>query len=344
MRGAELRDSGGTPGQPGAGGGGGVPGLGAGLGPGGVPPTVPGFGLNLRAGPVGAPVPAKPKAPMPKSAAADLVKAGKLAEALTTLQNEIKQKPENAYLRVFLFQLLAVMGQWERAATQMAVAAQMDAENLLMAQVCRGAIECERFRAEVFAGKRLPLVLGEPEEWVGMLVHANQLTGQGQHAAGAELRTKALEAAPAIGGTIRTVAGAPDDEGAEPETATAFEWLADADSRLGPVLEALIDGKYYWVPMNRVRSILIERPADLRDVVWLPATITLTAGGAQMALLPVRYPGTDARGTDAMKLSRTTEFEQLGAGEEYAGLGQRLLATDAGEFGLLETRSVTFNA
>ncbi len=45
-----------------------------------------------------------------------------------------------------------------------------------------------------------------------------------------------------------------------------------------------------------------------------------------------------------MKLSRSTEFERLGNGEEYAGLGQRLFATDAGEFGLLETRSVAFNA
>ncbi len=39
-----------------------------------------------------------------------------------------------------------------------------------------------------------------------------------------------------------------------------------------PVLEAMVNGKYYWIPFSRLASIVIEAPADLRDRVWLPAT------------------------------------------------------------------------
>ena len=36
---------------------------------------------------------------------------------------------------------------------------------------------------------------------------------------------------------------------AAPIDGKAFAWMADADMRLGPVLEAVINGRYYWVPL-----------------------------------------------------------------------------------------------
>ena len=43
----------------------------------------------------------------------ELVKAGRLDEALAALQQQVRDRPADAKLRVFLFQLLAVMGRWE---------------------------------------------------------------------------------------------------------------------------------------------------------------------------------------------------------------------------------------
>src|SRR5215831_18136315 len=97
------------------------------------------------------------------------------------------------------------------------------------------------------------------------MLEALKLEGEGHAAAAAELRGRALEAAPATSGTLDDV---------------AFAWLADADTRLGPVLEAIINGKYYWIPLARLLRVEIEKPADLRDFVWAPATITLANGGA----------------------------------------------------------------
>ncbi|GAI96313.1 unnamed protein product, partial [marine sediment metagenome] len=78
--------------------------------------------------------------------AEELLQAGQLTEALAVLEDQIRSDPANAKLRVFLFQLLSVQGDWERALTQLNVAAEIDPINLLMAQVCRAALNCEALR------------------------------------------------------------------------------------------------------------------------------------------------------------------------------------------------------
>ncbi len=132
--------------------------------------------------------------------AEELVKAGRPAEALKALQDEVRNKASDAKLRVFLFQLLAITGQWDRALTQLNVSGDLNAANLLMVQVCRHGLASEVLREQIFAGQKLPLVLGEPPEWLAWLIQANQLTGAGQHAEGQALRQRAFDAAPATPG------------------------------------------------------------------------------------------------------------------------------------------------
>ena len=38
----------------------------------------------------------------------------------------------------------------------------------------------------------------------------------------------------------------------------AFAWIADADMRLGPICEAVINGRYYWLPFVHIARIVIE--------------------------------------------------------------------------------------
>ncbi|MBM4109086.1 MAG: virulence protein SciE type [Phycisphaerae bacterium] len=261
----------------------------------------------------------------------ELVAQGKPDEALAALQAQIRAKPQNAKLRVFLFQLLCIQGDWKRALDQLEVAAQLDAANLLMAKVCGPAIRCELLRAEVFDGKRSPLILGEPTEWIGYLVQACQLAGQGKLAEAAPLREKAFELAPPTLGRIRV--------GDDPQGA-AFDWIADMDTRLGPVLEAIVDGKYYWIPWSRVKDVRIEAPTDLRDLIWLPAHFRWSAGGEGVGFVPVRYPGSEASPDPGVRMSRKTDWEEPSPGL-FVGFGQRMLATDKGEFALLDVRAVT---
>ncbi|MHC4119279.1 MAG: type VI secretion system accessory protein TagJ [Planctomycetota bacterium] len=256
--------------------------------------------------------------------AEELLRSGQLDEALAALESEIRADPASAKLRVFLFQLLCVLGDWERALTQLNTAAELDAANLLMAQVCRSALNCEALRAQIFAGKRLPLIFGQPDDWVGSLVKANQLVSEEKYEASQKLRERAFEEAPAIAGTI-------DDE--------QFEWIADADTRFGPMLEAVVDGKYYWVPFAAIRRIHIEPPTDLRDAVWIPAVFTWVNQGEVPGLIPTRYPGSESSDDDAIRLARKTNWIEK-PGEVYLGLGQRMFATNTGEFSLLQVRKI----
>lgn len=259
--------------------------------------------------------------------AEDSFKAGRLTVALEELQAEVRQKPADVKLRIFLAQLLMMMGQWDRAVTQLSVIGEMDAGALPMARAYRAAIDCELLRAEVFAGKRSPLLFGEPEPWIAGMLKALVIEGEGKAAGAATLRAESCDAAPASAGKLN----------GEP-----FEWLADADSRLGPLLEVLLNGAYYWVPLHRVQTIRIDPPADARDLIWLPAQFTWTNEGEAVGFIPARYAGSEASPDDAIRLSRKTEWRAL-AEDTFAGLGQRLLATDAAEYSLLEVREITFD-
>jgi len=258
--------------------------------------------------------------------AADLLKTGDPASALRALQDEVRAKPQDAKLRIFLFQLLCVLGQWERALNQLDVAAQLDASALAMAQMYREAIRCELLRAKVFAGATAPLVFGQPDEWLALLVESLLLSGRGKPTEAAALRARAFDQAESTSGSV-------DDE--------PFEWIADADSRLGPVLEAIINGRYYWVPFARLAKITIEEPEDLRDVVWMPAHLEFTNGGDSVALIPTRYPGSERSEDAQILLARKTVWSEAGP-DIYHGLGQRLLATNAGENALMDVRTITF--
>ena len=254
------------------------------------------------------------------------LKAGNLGQTLQLLQQAVRQQPADAAKRVFLFQLLAVMGQWDRALTQLGVVAELDADAMPMVHAYREAIRCERWREQAFAGARAPLLFGMPEPWMAQLIDALRLDAAGDTAAAARLRTMAMASAPAVAGSIDDV---------------PFAWLADADPRLGPMLELISNGNYYWLPMRHIARLQFEAPADLRDKVWMPAMLQLNNGGELVGFVPSRYPGTAASADDDLLLARRTDWVAHGA-DAQVGLGQRLLATDAADYALLDARAIRF--
>jgi type VI secretion system protein ImpE len=287
--------------------------------------------------------------------AEELIAQGDPAGALQALQQQVRAKAADPQLRVFLFQLLCVLGQWQRAHDQLKVCGELDAGTLAMVNTYGAALQCEVARDAVFAGRHLPHVFGPPAAWVALLAQALQLDAQGHSAEAAALRSQALEQAPASAGTAQVHAGSTDSAGSKdsadmPANEQAFNWIADADSRLGPVLEVIINGRYGWVPFMHLHEVTIEPVTDLRDLVWAPAHLEFTNGGDTVALLPVRYPGavtgvatgvgTGVATDAALQMSRKTEWLEMPHGQ-FSGCGQRVLATDAAEFGLLELRRLT---
>ncbi|MBI4696814.1 MAG: virulence protein SciE type [Gammaproteobacteria bacterium] len=255
---------------------------------------------------------------------AELIREGDFAGALAAAKDLVRKQPATANHRVLLFQLFAVGGEWDKALTQLEVVSELDASALPMVQTYREVLRCEVLRAEVFAGRRSPMLLGEPQQWIAWQLEALRLTAQANHAEADRLRARVFEEVAAVAGTI---------------DGQAFEWIADADARIGPALEAIVNGRYYWVPFDRIRSVDFEAPADLRDLVWLPAQFTWSNGGEAVGFVPSRYPGSEKHEDSRVMFSRLTVWQEP-APETFVGFGQRLFATDAGEFALLDTRRI----
>jgi len=260
----------------------------------------------------------------PVSAAEEKLRAGDLPACLLELQADVRRNPAEPKPRIFLAQLLMVLGQWDRALTQLNVIAEMDAGAIPMTRAYSAAIQCERLRASIFKGERSPLIFGDPEPWLALVVQGLAALAAGRREQADAIRAEAFEAAPATAGSLNGV---------------GFEWIADADSRLGPILEVLLNGAYYWVPFHRIAAIEFESPADLRDLVWLPAQFTWANGGQAVGFVPTRYVGTETAEDSALQLSRKTEWASVGS-EGFAGRGQRVLATSADEVPLLEVREL----
>jgi len=256
------------------------------------------------------------------------LKAGRLGDCLKLGQDAARREPAKVEHRILLFQVCALTGDWRRALRQLEIVADLDPKRELFCALYRPLPALEAFPAEVFGGKKAPMCLGQPPAWFAHLPEALRLDAQGEHAAAKRLRDEAFADAEAVPGKL---------EGA------AFAWLADADERLGPVLEAMVDGRYLWIPFERIKQVELEAPKDLRDFIWLRARITLANEGTAAGFLPVRYPGSEASEDAGLRLARQSEWRQLGDGS-WVGLGQRMLATDLGEHALLDCRLIELDA
>lgn len=260
--------------------------------------------------------------------ALETLRSGDVSGTLDILKQDVRKAPREPRLRTFLFQMFCVTGEWDRALTQLSVVAELDPLALPMAQAYRSAIHCEVLREKVFRGERSPTVLGEPGPWLPLLMEATKQFALGKRDEAARMRDDAFEQAEEIMGSIN---------------GEAFAWIADADPRLGPVMEVFVNGNYMWVPFSRVKALKLEPPADLRDQVWMPAEFTWSNEGQMVGFIPTRYPGS-AKSTDhTIALSRRTEWSDVSDGWSIP-MGQRVLVTDVAETALMDIRALTITS
>lgn len=257
---------------------------------------------------------------------ASLLQEGRVEEALAALKFEVRQAPSEVDLRVRLFAVHCVLGHWEKAAADLDAVQSLDPTWTLPAQVYRSLLLAEDIRRSVFAGRARPLVMGEPPAWLAWNVQALELEADGKAAEAEDLRTQAWGAAPDYACTV---------------DGQACRWLADTDRRLGPVLEAVLEGKYYWIPFGQLVRWEVTPPEFLVEAVWVPARLTVHSGTELAAHLPARYPGTESSGSGSLWLGQTTEWRE-GPGGVLRPVGQKLLESEDATFGLLAFRSVEF--
>ena len=215
---------------------------------------------------------------------------------------------------MFLFQLLALTGEWTKARTQLNALAQLSPEAQMFAVAYGQAIDAEQSRADVFAGKAPVSLLVKSQAWTEDLAAAltHEIAGKADEAEAA--RDRAYDAAPDMKGSIDGV---------------AFDWIADADHRFGPALEAIIAGKWGLVPFDAVEKIKSKGPQALSDLIWYPVEIAFKSGQSVAGFLPGRYPGTETGGDNAAVLARVTHEIESPMGPLLTG--QHVLALSTGE-------------
>lgn len=255
--------------------------------------------------------------------------------ARAALVARLKAAPADIPTRMFLFQLMALAGDWDKARTQLDTLARLSPAAQMLAVAYGQAIDAERQRAAALAGEgegegEVP-VLARGGDWIDDLAAALTLGARGERAAAIARRDAALDAAPDTAGTLRA---------AGLDQPVAFDWIADADPRFGPALEAIVGGRWGLLPFDAIETLTSDGPVDLRDTIWFPAEVRLRAGGSIAAMLPARYPGSHAAPDVAQRIGKRTDWDAAGN-----GIGQRVLMMSGGEeVGLMAVRRLHFGA
>jgi type VI secretion system protein ImpE len=74
----------------------------------------------------------------------------------------------------------------------------------------------------------------------------------------------------------------------------------------------------------------------------MPAYFTLANGGETVGLIPTRYFGSEDSEDNQIRSAHKTIWQELDS-DFYQGLGQRMMATDVGEYPLMDLRRIDFD-
>ena len=128
-----------------------------------------------------------------------------------------------------------------------------------------------------------------------------------------------------------------------------FAEFRDADERMGGSLEVFIAGSYTWISLEQIASLEIPKPKRLRDLLWTPAIVTTLPAFRSLelgeVLLPVLYPLSWKHADDAVRLGRSTVWEE-GAeqGPTFIPFGQKLFVVNGQEIPMLELGRIQLTA
>lgn len=122
-----------------------------------------------------------------------------------------------------------------------------------------------------------------------------------------------------------------------------FIELEDSDPRIGAKLEVFAAGEYMWIPFEHIKSLVMEPPKRLRDLLWAPAKIRTGKECKDFelgeVLLPVLAPLTPAHADEQVRLGRMTVWQDVDG--VSVPFGQKSLLVDGEEVPILEIRSLT---
>lgn len=259
----------------------------------------------------------------------DLYQAGDLPGAVTAALETVRAKPADVGARGFLCELLAFSGDWERVDKQLDLLGHQDPSTAMGVSLFRHLLRAEEARQHFYSDGRVPEFLGLPTETLKLHLQASILIREGKYADAQTLLAQADEQRPKVHGTCD---GHPFDEFRDGDdfTASFFEVLTS-------------NGKYYWVPFERVELLEFRAPTRPRDLLWTRAHMIVRDGPDGEVYLPTLYAGTSKESDNSLRLGRATDWRG-GEGTPMRGYGLRTYLVGNEGKSILELKTVTFDA
>ncbi len=241
--------------------------------------------------------------------APDLFKAGRLQEAVDAQILKIKNQPADKAARLFLVELFLFQGDLDRAKKHLDMLSYDSPEAQAGLELYRRAWDAEGERRNVLAGRGQPFGLVDTPEHVRLRLQALEQYGQGHAAEGHALVDQANSLMPAV------------EYHVDGQSVTG---LRDADDLLSGVLEVFSRGRYCWVPFEHIEKLSIAEPKAPRDILYLPAHLTLQGSAEGDVLLPGIYVDSYRHAEEEIRLGRATDW--LGTEDEpVRGAGGKTL-------------------
>lgn len=265
----------------------------------------------------------------------NLLAASRLDDAISALQEQLRESPANTDLRALLIELLCINNDLERADEQLGFLMKHHPELGVGTINLRQLIRAQQARRAFHQG----LACND------IVIECTPVTDQAASSNGAD-RSAAAKALLAI---QYHIANADNDAATsaalelEEHRAPSWFWLdtadtdpvpvRDCDDSLNSYLEGLgTDGKYYLWSWQRIDSVDIAPPATLLERVWRRASVVLDDGRQGEVFLPMSYVNSHSAhqrlGRESDWHARTPRFvtgqgqKMLLAGEDAIALNQ----------------------
>jgi type VI secretion system protein ImpE len=240
--------------------------------------------------------------------AAEHYRSGNLADAVSAATDQVKSNPTDVKSRGFLAEMLCFTGDIDRADKQLDAILEQDPNTMVGVAQFRQLIRAEKARQELFNAGRVPEFLDQPDEAMKERLRAVVLVREGKDAEAGKLLEQLESQRKAAGGTC---------------DGQAFDDVRDLDDLLASVLEVLTsNGKYYWIPLDKVELLEFVAPKSPRELIWRQAKLSVRGSIEGVVHIPVLYPGTHASEDNALRLGRSTDWSG-GDGSPTRGVGQR---------------------
>lgn len=256
----------------------------------------------------------------------DLVAAGKLMEARRQLIQEVKSAPSDSAQRTLLFQVLAFLGEWEKADKHLDMMVSLNPKLETGVQVYKNLTAAERQRKDVLEGKAVPGFLTRTPEYFELYLVAWEKVKQKKPEEASALYDQIEKLRPTPCGTMN---GKP------------FEGFSDTDTFLSAFLEVIMHDRYIWVPFESLRELSVAEPKTLFDLMWAPARFLTWEGLNANCCLPVLYPDSCLHEDERIRMGRMTDWAALGNGF-WKGAGQHVYRIGDEELSVLDIRDAVF--